>query len=237
MPETAAQWVAAGLVAPNSEHLMQAAATPVADAIDALPLQETGTPDYQQTGPAGWSKFFINLTENAVVESLIYNSASYNPALDDVLELTYTNFITSGANSRQFMRMGNGSVAVGGGGQIIRCRTTGTIQVVNNGATALSTLDHRNQVRPYLMPYDRSNVLGLGAGYLGLYTDIERTDGPVDLTSTNSAIKGLGGVGAALAPLLQLRLHCTWYGASARAMFAIGMKTVLQRLRWTVTGY
>lgn len=239
VPQTLAAWTAADLVEPDSYHLMQSAGSPVPDVRGARDLVATGTPDFQQaSGAAGWLKFITGLTQDAVVESLIYNAAGpYNPSLDDVLYLCYANFIASGANTRQFQRMGSGGVGVGSGAQLTRARTDGTLQVVNNGATVNGALDHRGQYRPYLFPYDRSNVLGLGAGYLGLYTNIEKIDGPVDLTSANAAQKGIGGTGAALAPELDLRFNCTWYGATARAMFAIGMKVILQRLGWTVTGY
>lgn len=238
LPALGVHWNALALVTPSSWHLMQSSGSPVPDVAAVRDLTATASPDYLQAGPAGWAGKFINLSEDAAVESLIYNSTTvYNPASDDVLDLCIANFTASGANTRQFMRLGTGGVTVGSGGQLTRPRTDGTIQLVHNGVTVGGVLDHRGQVRPYLLPYDRSNVMGLGAGYLGHYTNIEKLDAPADLTATNAAQKGIGGTGAALCPAVQLRLHAKWYGAAARAMFAIGMKTILQRLGWTVTGY
>jgi hypothetical protein len=235
VPQTVAEWAALALVAPDSVHLMQAAASPVPDSIGSANLVALGTPDFQQAGPTGWAGKFINLTEDAASEGLSFSSvALYRPDLDDVLALLYSRITASGANSRQLLRLGTTATTVGGGGQQLRPQTTNKVEIRHNGASTISAFSYvgSGAAHPFLLGYDRSNVLGGGAGLLRLNTDKEQLDGGVSLVSTNGVDKGIGGSGTILAPACGNRLYAIWYAAKARAMFAIGLRTVLVRLGW-----
>lgn len=227
VPETAAQWEALGIPAPDSLWLMQGAGPNVADEIGGISLipRGGGALTYEVTVP-GWDGRFIEIPEVAN-SGLELNSASYDPAADAVACLAYGEVLSS-AGTRTLAHLGVSSAGVGAGGKLLRTTAAGIAQVTNDGASVNGgyTYEADGIVHPFLFRW-RPAAPDLGS--LNLFTDREPIVGVVDLTAVDSTTKGWNNIAAGLPPNWRLRIGASWFGDTKIALLG---KATLSALRW-----
>lgn len=228
VPRTAEEWTALGYAAPSSGALLQESGEPMTDSYGARPVDVSGTVEYQQAGPSGWTGYFVHTTETAAEGAWWTNSSGINPALHSIFALCYVKFTTI-TGTRSVLRLGVQSATVGGGGLLCRITSGGLPQSLNNGATVNGAVDHRDgAVHPVGLGWN------LATGVLDVYTDLESVTGPVDNSVvTDGAVKGIGGAGGASPPDALWRCMYWWVDTDATDIMA-DVSTFYEALGWTV---
>lgn len=221
MPTTAAEWVGAGFQAPAHIWLFQEASGAILDKVGSKNLSAAGTVAYQQA-VAGWTAKAIGSTtpgttgncSNATMENLNANS---------VLTLTYSQFTLSATTlvSRAF----HGAASVND----LQANAASAIMRLRTGANAANgTGLHAATIHPIAVRWDRTNTVNAA------YSDIEK----VGITWADTAGTTMQVTAATLdtAFVGNVMYAATWVGASAELVDA-QIKSMLQALGWTVTGY
>lgn len=223
-PATLSEWnttmSAAGLAtgAPSAVWPLQEASGNPADVLGAYPL--TATSLTYQTAVSGWSRKAVSWTASSTSKAA---TSIPNTSSSSVLLLLYFYMGATPGGTRALGGFG------GGTGATIEVLTTGNLRCADgantaDGATAMTA----NVVQPTVLRYNNT------AGNTTLYTDKEKiTPLYAALSGTTVAIGSANSVTTVAGGCLY---GVMFLGAAAELSDA-QVKSLIQTLGWTVTGY
>ncbi len=214
LPQTAAQWVAIGLPAPNHLWLCQDASGNLAAAIGATTLTANGTPLYQQS-VANWAAKAVGTVDNTASQRFASAGAGLDYASGESVAWLTLAAVSVSTGTRRIL-----PIAADGSG--IRITSGGLPQTVHGGVVQAGAADHRSAlVRPWLWYRNATTNVS------GSMTVLESIVGTHEEAASAAQSKGIGAVAATTAPTASFVLVAFWKGADAETIAAKATLTTL----------
>lgn len=228
VPANATEWSnfsdAVGFAcAPSLLWLCQEASGNLADSIGSFTgTAVAGAISYQQS-ESGWTRKGVEIGDNSISQFYNTDAGLPDPASASCLILQYTDLVGAHAAADMiFMEYGNPGPAQAA--SFYRKASNSVVRMqhgINNSPD--SSGNRGGQVRPYVLQADITHSFGCG------YTDEDKLPATVDMLGTK-----IISLGSGLSPGMRCLYYAAFFNANAE-LTTTQIKTMLQRLGWTVT--
>jgi PKD repeat protein len=209
VPQTAAQFTALGLAAPDWLYLCQEASGDLAPTIGAISLVAAGTGHLYQQSVTGWTRKFVGLDGATSGQAWRTTNAALDVGTNESFAMVVYASHASTGNRAIF-------VAQGANDLLRATLTTGLLRTLHNNVGADGAIDHANIAVAHQLCWYRN----CASSASGAVSELEAIAGTHNGTARAGQVRGLGPQGATACPSARYGFVAIYKGTNAERDWA-----------------